>query len=102
MDFLAPAIPEGMSVLQPLLLNSCHVGTGHLLLYRRNGMGWDGNLSQEQGAGAVDLKGGSLFEGCQMARRDLGKNKPCCCPSNWPISLLRSYTAMGKNIKEDF
>lgn len=63
MDFLAPAIPEGMSVLQPLLLSSCHVGTGHLLLYRRNGMGWDGNLSQEQGAGAVDLKGGPYLRG---------------------------------------
>lgn len=63
MDFLAPAIPEGMSVLQPLLLSSCHVGTGHLLLYRRNGMGWDGNLSQEQGAGAVDLKGGPCLRG---------------------------------------
>lgn len=91
MDFLAPAIPEGMSVLQPLLLNSCHVGTGHLLLYRRNGMGiW---------AWSSGSAGGSLFEGCQMTRRDLGLNKPCCCHSSWPISLQRNCTAMAKKQK---
>lgn len=59
-------------------------------------MGW------EFEPGAVDLQGGSLFEGCQMTRRDLGLSKPCCCHSSWPMSLQRSYNAVAKNTKEDF